>query len=309
VIIAGDHDTPRSVETGTILRLFEAIEGVQVLVHAARRLAFPSHDLSILCVPWAAFASAERPALEPEPGARYNILLLHGWVEGLPSDYDLAAAGIPTLEPSELHAERWDYVALGHYHVAREIARNAWYAGAIEYVSRNPWGDLKQERALGRAGQKGWLEVELGRRTAVRFRPVELARRHLDLEPIHAAGLSGEQLDREIARLVEGVKGGIADQIVRQLVYDVPRIVARELKHEAIREYRARALHYHLDLRRPESRREVGVGGPAGPGRTLSDIVSEYLQRRVLPPGVERERFVAAGRRYMEQAEREAADR
>src|SRR5207302_2677585 len=65
VVIAGDHDTPRSVETGTILKLFEAIEDVHVLVHDAKRLDLESLDLSLLCVPWAAFVGEGRPALEP----------------------------------------------------------------------------------------------------------------------------------------------------------------------------------------------------------------------------------------------------
>ena len=59
--------------------------------------------------------------------------------------------------------------------------------------------------------------------------------------------------------------GGIADRIVRLRVYDMPRHVARELDHAAIRDCKAEALHFHLDLRRPEIHRTVGVGcaGPA----------------------------------------------
>src|SRR5258706_9991591 len=43
VMIAGNHDTPRSTETGTILRLYEAL-GVEVVVDTARRLTFPKLD-------------------------------------------------------------------------------------------------------------------------------------------------------------------------------------------------------------------------------------------------------------------------
>ena len=309
VIIAGDHDTPRSVETGTILRLFEALPDFHVVVYEAKRLEFPRLELSVLCVPYAAFAGEARPALDPDPDARHNLLLMHGEMAGLPRDYDPAEQGIPTMEPSELHADRWDYVALGHYHVARPMAPNAWYAGSVEYVSRNPWGDLKQEKALGRAGEKGWLLADLGARLKVKFQKVDLARRHIDLEPINAAGMPAEQLDQEISRRVAAVKDGIEDQIVRQMIYEVPRLVARDLKHEAIREYKARALHYHLDLRRPASRREVGVGGPGGKARTLADIVVEYLERRPPTPGVDRGQLVALGRHYVDQAERERGDR
>jgi hypothetical protein len=305
IVIAGDHDTPRSVETGTILRLFEAIEGVHVVVHDARRLVFEPLGLSVLCVPWAALGGETPVELAPDPAVARNVLLLHGEIGGLPREYDPADYGVPVLELADLNPGRWDYVALGHYHVARAMAPNAWYAGALDYVGRNPWGELKQERALGREGRKGWLLVRLGGAVQIEFRPVRLARQHIDLRPIAAAGLDSAELDARIAAQVAEVEGGIDQQVVRQLVYDVPRLVARELNHEAIREYRNRALHYHLDLRRPEPRREVGVGAPGGRGRTLGEIVIEYLERRPLPPGMERAALTALGRRYMEQVERE----
>ena len=309
VIIAGDHDTPRSVETGTILRLFEAMEDLHVVVHDARRLAFEALGLSVLCVPWAAVASEIPPDLTPDSAAGRNVLLLHGEIAGLPREYDPVEYGTPVLEMADLAPARWDYVALGHYHVARPMAPNTWYAGSVEYVSRNPWGELKQEQALGRPDQKGWLLVRLGRKLSVEFRPVPLARRHIDLPPIPAVGLDAPALDRKIAEQVAEVGGGIEQQIVRQLVYDVPRLVARDLSHEALRDYRTRALHYQLDLRRPETRREVGVGGPAGRGRTLGEIVLEYLERRPVPAGMERVALTGLGRRYMEQVEREPGDR
>lgn len=309
VIIAGDHDTPRSVETGTILRLFEAIDGVQVVVHEARRLAFPALDLSVLCVPWAAVVGEVPPELVPDRASGRNVLLLHGEMAGLPRDYDPAEYGNPPLELADLHPDRWDYVALGHYHVARPMATNAWYAGSIEYVTRNPWGELKQATAQGRPDRKGWLRVELGERLDVELRPLPLARRHIDLAPINASGLDPAALDRLIAQQVARVEGGIQDQIVRQLVYEVPRLVGRELSQEALREYRSQALHFHLDLRRPESRREVGVGGTGGPSRTLVDIVVDYLERRPLGPGIERAALVGRGRAFMEQVERESGER
>ena len=74
VLIAGNHDTPRSAETGSILRLFEEL-GVDVAADEARRLEYPALDLSVLAVPHAALLSPERDlaaAGEPEraPGAR-----------------------------------------------------------------------------------------------------------------------------------------------------------------------------------------------------------------------------------------------
>src|SRR3954454_9550173 len=79
VLIAGNHDTPRSAETGSILRLFAEL-GVDVVAEEARRLVYPALDLSILAVPHAALVSAERPELRPEGSERRKVLVLHGEV-------------------------------------------------------------------------------------------------------------------------------------------------------------------------------------------------------------------------------------
>ncbi len=175
------HDTPRSTETGTILRLYEAL-GVEVVVDTARRLTFPKLDCAVLAVPHQALAQPERPALRPERGAATNILLLHGEVEGvIGTDPTIAEYGGAVLTRADLGAAQWDYVALGHYHVAHEVAANAWYPGALEYVSTNPWGELRDEAKAKRPG-KGYLLVDLpGAR--VSFRPVAPARRFIDLLP------------------------------------------------------------------------------------------------------------------------------
>ena len=64
VIIAGNHDTPRSSETGSILRLYEEL-GLDVALDEPRRMAWPALDLSVLAVPHAALRAPERPALHP----------------------------------------------------------------------------------------------------------------------------------------------------------------------------------------------------------------------------------------------------
>jgi hypothetical protein len=100
------------------------------------------------------------------------------------------------------------------------------------------------------------------------------------------------------------VPGGIADKIVRLLVRDVPRHVARELDHTAIRALKAEALHFHLDVRRPEVHRLTGVGSP-GRRQTLPELVRSYLEGRPLPAELDRESFVRLGTSLMDSVERE----
>lgn len=305
VLVAGNHDTPRSVETGSILQLFEAVGGVHVVTHATAHLTFDRLDTSLLCVPSSA-VWGHRPSLLPEATRGHNVLVIHAPVAGMEPWRDAVPelAG-SLLEPDELHADRWDYVAMGHYHVAHAVRKNAWYAGALDYVSPNPWGEVAAETREGRSGQKGWLLVELGREAHVEFRPVPLARRVIDLAPIHGAGQEPEALDKEITQRVATVAGGIDDQILRQLVYDVPRPIARDLDYARIREYKTRALHYQLDIRRPAPRREIGVGGPAGKRQTLPEMLQAYLERRPLDAAVERQPLIQLANRYMGEVERE----
>ena len=305
VIVAGNHDTPRSVETGSILKLFEVLGGVHIVAQDARELTFERSDLSLVCVPHAAL-TVSRSSLSPtESGASHKVLVTHGEIAGtlLRESSSLEYGGI-LVEPSDLNVDAWSYVALGHYHVARAVAANAWYCGSLEYVSTNPWGELIDEAREGRRGKKGWLLVELGDRTKVEFMPIPLARDLVDLEPIQGEGLGAEDLDRVVAERVASTPQGIEDNIVRQVVYDVPRPIAREMDHQQIRKFKTNALHYNLDVRRPAPSRVIGVGAP-GHRQTLSELVTDYLSRRTLTAEVDRKQLTDLADRYMDEVERD----
>jgi hypothetical protein len=137
-------------------------------------------------------------------------------------------------------------------------------------------------------------------------RSVPSARKVLDLEPVQAEGKSAAAVDDLIARRLAAVSGGIANKIVRLRVFDIPRHVARELNHAAIRGYKSAALHCHIDLRRPEVHRITGMGAP-GRRQTLPELVTSYLQGRALPAELDRDAFVRLGQELMETVEREMA--
>jgi len=308
VVIAGNHDTPRSSETGSILKLFEEL-GIDVAADKERRLVYPALQLSVLAVPHEALVSGDRPALTPSGDEMFQVLVLHGEVEGIfPPDRTSVEYGGAHLKPDELAADGWTYVALGHYHVQTKVRERVWYSGSLEYVSTNPWGELAEEKAQGRRGagtlHKGWLLVDL-RTGKVESKPITLARKIFDLPAIDAEGLAAAEIDRLIGERVGAITGGLADQVARLVIRNIPRHVARELDHTKIRVYKAEALHLHLDFRRPEAP-ERGETGNAGPGRraTLPEIVENYLTHRPLPSEVERSAFVETGRALIEKVER-----
>jgi len=309
VVIAGEHDTPRSTETGAILRLYEAL-GVEIAVEEARRIALPKRDCAVLAVPQQALAKAERPALRPEAGGpTFNVLVTHGVYGGLGEERGTIEYGGAELSRELLAPEKWDYIALGHYHTAQSVATNAWYSGSLEYLPPNPWGQLQDEAAQQTATKgkkqrtgKGYLLVDLpGAR--VTFRPIAPVRRHIDLPFIQGAGLNAKELDEQIAQRVSAAK--IDDQIVRLLAWDVERATARDLDHAAIRAYKARALNFQLDLRRPVTQRTTGTSGASGVRRqTLTETVRDFLGRRPLDAELNRETFVKLGVDYLETAAR-----
>ena len=163
-----------------------------------------------------------------------------------------------------------------------------------------PNGDEAEQKKSKRGG-KGYLLVELpGAR--VSFRPIAPVRRHIDLPAISGAGLNAKELDALIAERVGSAK--IDDQIVRLIVWDVDRAVARDLDHAAIRGYKARALNFQLDLRRPEAQRNITTIGPATKRQTLTETVRDFLGRRPLDAELNRETFVTLGVEYLEAAGR-----
>ncbi|MDQ6717002.1 MAG: DNA repair exonuclease [Gemmatimonadota bacterium] len=298
VIVAGNHDSPRTRETGCILNLFTPL-GFRVAAGAPERFQLFNGDVSVLAVP--DDSTSARPALTPDPSAKYNILLIHGEVEGIIPKYSITADRIPmTISKEELGAGRWDYVALGHYHVYRSVAPNAFYSGSLDYTSSNPWGEMLEEEETGIEG-KGFIEHDLATGTH-RFHHVAPERSWVDLPAISGAGLSAADLDARIKEALEGCEGGIADKVVRLVVRDVPRHIIREVDHKALREFRRTALHFHLDTRRPEIVRREGQGAP-GRRQSLSETLRDSLRSRTLTSDLNRESLVELGLRYLQAAE------
>jgi DNA repair protein SbcD/Mre11 len=296
VVVAGNHDTPRTSETGGILQLFAQL-GLDVVDREAKRLSFPTHDLSVLAVP--DVPGLVKPAFTPDPNARFNVLALHGVIEGLS---DGKAWDRPPVEvsPSELNAPSWDYIALGHHHVCTEIKQNAFYSGSIDYTSLDTWGEKREELDAGVSG-KGFIERDLvtGEHT---FHALQPSRPLIDLPQINARNLVAGEIDDRIRSIVDACVDGVDDKIVRLTVWDIPRHVARELDHKTIRDYKRRALSFQLDLRRPELNR-VGASGAPIRRPSLNDMVREKLMTRPLDADVDRDALIERAIAYLDEAQ------
>lgn len=289
VIVGGDHDTPRSVESGSILRLFKEIPRVSVIDQGAREIEFPDLDLAVLGVSHAGLL--ENPLLKPSTDASTNVLVMHGSYdqEVLRTFHDYSGA---FFDISDLNAEMWDYVALGHYHEFAELRPHVAYAGAIEHTSNNIWRE---------AEPKGFAIYDTKTRVlthhAVETRPV------LDLKPIPNANQhSADGLNAEIRKRVDSIKGGLKDKIVRLVIYDLPRELMRDLDHKLIRDYKSQALHFQLDTRRPQP---TGVvAGERNRYQTLEQELENFVMHQWQPgtKEIDKARVLELAQKYLQQA-------
>jgi len=303
VLIAGNHDTPRSVEAGSILKLMSVL-GVDVVDDATRRLHYPALGLSVLAVPHAGlFGERKSNEWRRDARARWNVLMLHPEIPGLFPEgvTDYGGARVDLAELGGAGDGPFDYVALGHYHIVHEAAPLIHYSGSLEYTSPNIWGEWREEHR--RHLTKGFLVADLGARAVERVE-IRPRRNVWDFEWIDAAGMAAEELDAAVRGRLAELPFPLEGAVVRQVVLNVPRALAQALDHEALRGFRAAALHFHLDLRRPEpDGRRTGAGGP-GVRQPLPELVAQYLARRPLDADLDRDRLVQLGRGYLGDVER-----
>jgi DNA repair exonuclease SbcCD nuclease subunit len=298
VMIAGNHDSPRSADTGNILNLFREIDGVRVVCDECRSIRLPEIDTSILCLPHVSLSTGEEVPMEPDGSSKHNVLMLHGTIEGESADQKLryiSEYGGAVIPEGKIDPAAWDYVALGHYHLCQDLAPNMWYSGGLERTSANIWFERDEKGFLMYGTKTGRAE----------FEPVN-TRAMVDLPKIEAGGLGAEELDETIRASVERIPDGLQGKIVRLVIYDVPRAVVRELNHKRIREWKAEAVHFHLDARPPEARRRLGNNAPVR-RQTLQEQVASYLRKdwKLRDPKLQQEQLVEMGVAYVDRTAEE----
>jgi DNA repair exonuclease SbcCD nuclease subunit len=284
VVIAGNHSTPRVRAMAHPFSLLERF-GVEAVHGQPRQLRFG--ELGVNAIPhsldheemasWIA-------AAEPDPEARFNVLVAHVGLAGLAR----VGAGEPDAVelPGEIleSAAAFDYIALGHLHQFDRPRVNAVYAGSPERLS---WAD--------RASRKGIVAVDLSAdpldRGFVELHELE-GRPRKRLKPID--GGSGD-LTKKICRLAKGK--GLEGAIVRVPIVDVTFERFGAVDRRQVGEAFARALHFELEPEFVES--GSGAPQPAAPAE-----LRDFLARRV-PSGVDSEVFVTRGESYMTRAAEE----
>lgn len=290
VIIGGNHDSPRSADTGCILDLLANLPGIHVAHNEYVQVKLDNLDTSVFCLCHRALPHVSSLKIEPDPASKRNILLAHGTVEGVVRHaYDLFE-----LSRAQVITDDWDYIAFGHYHCFTELAPNAYYAGSLEYTSTSIWSET--------AVDKGFIEYDVDDHKLVNFHKLD-TRDVIDIRPIDANGVAASDLNTMIARRIEGVPGGHTDKIIRLVVENLPRSVQADLDFAFVRAIRAEALHFELQLRPPSRSGRSAEGRDAGLAKPLEEEWDDFAKAYDAPGGVDRDRLVTLGRDYIARQE------
>lgn len=78
VMIGGNHDSPRSTDTGCILDLFANIPDIHVAHSEYVQVPIKKLDTSVFCLCHRAVPQISSLKIEPDPASKYNVLMVHG---------------------------------------------------------------------------------------------------------------------------------------------------------------------------------------------------------------------------------------
>jgi DNA repair exonuclease SbcCD nuclease subunit len=137
-----------------------------------------------------------------------NVLVTHGLATQI-KDKRLATVAEHELDGTIL-SDRFDYIALGHYHRQSQVTDNAWYSGSTEYLT---YGEIKDE--------KGGLIVDTGRHTVEHLDLPKTPMKELGTiacEGVHPSDITDEIISRvEKAHLPQGAMAQVTlDNLCRE---------------------------------------------------------------------------------------------
>ena len=286
VIIGGNHDTPRSADTGCILDLLSTIPDIYVVHGKYDQVKLENLDTSVFCLCHRAVPDISSLKIEPDPSSKYNVLMVHGTVDGIIKHaYDLHE-----IKRADVITDKWDYIAFGHYHIFEELAPNAFYSGSLEYTSTNIWSETQKD--------KGFIEYDLAERKLVHFHKVN-TRDVIDLRPIDAKDKLSDDINLMIQHRIESLTDGHENKIVRLVVENLPRSVQGGLDYSLVRKIRSEALHFDLQLRPPLKDGRRSTSHEHGSIKTLEEEWEEFAKVYDITAGVDRDNFVKMGRDYL----------
>ena len=215
--------------------------------------------------------------------AKYNILMLHGVIAGIPefSMGELSEQEIPT----SYFDLGFDYVALGHYHRHCEVEPGVVYAGSTERLSLSELGQ-----------EKGFVEVSLKTQNSrLEFHPV-FTRDMIELPALDAEDLDQDQVYDEIDKRFKTID--ITDKIARLKIINIPQHVYNSLDFRKITELKSKAFHFDLRFERKDEKEKAFASHTETTIGKLPSEFEQYLKQAVVE-NLNKDRLLELGLKYL----------
>jgi exonuclease SbcD len=136
ILISGNHETPKQIYKGSIYSIFDALPLKKELFHIVYKEkleVFEYGDVTVHALPQCTtdeIFRAELKKIKLNPKTK-NILMLHAGVGGM-KEFAHGESNELLVDYDWLNETKFDYVALGHYHVFSKVGHNAWLHRAHE---------------------------------------------------------------------------------------------------------------------------------------------------------------------------------
>ena len=290
IMIAGNHEAAKSLESGSVLKIFETvIPKVKVIDTNIEAITLDNINASVLCIPHGAMATLEKVDLRPDKHYKHNILMVHGTYENCP---ELAGYGNGSLiKKTDIAQAEWDYIAFGHYHTFTELAPNTYYSGAIERTTTNIWQEANDK--------KGFIEFDLDKKEC-KFHSLSSPRKVVDIKRLNAKDMPIEQINQKIIEEVEKIPD-LENCIVRMNIENIDNVALRGLDYKKIREWKKKAVHFRLNIIKKElfkdsDEKNQDVQKKKGVYEYLDEELSEFE----LSHGLDKDQFRKMALTYLE---------
>ncbi len=291
VLIAGNHETPKTIYNSPILRALRSLDGVfpffgekqeqvtfgNVVVHGVPHI----NDNRLY--------NASLEQLEPVPG-KFNILLLH---TSLGKRYLMEEYGeqvFPAAFESKL--AQFQYIALGHWHNCQQIDLHpcAWYSGSVERLSDTEIG-----------AEKGFLmlDVQADLTAQVRFESIE-TRPWLRWEMNRCHELSVVEIEAELERFKQ--ENATENAILSVTFNDIRTEQMLELGNLRLKQIFPDAFQI-IPKRKTYSDRTFVQGIEASQFDSLDQVFADYLRSKYADDTALTDRLVERAKHYFQLKE------
>ena len=291
VIIAGNHEQPKLQETGHIFSVFDHLDHVYPVYHEnyeLHRFTIKDEIVCIHALPQVNIGDKFQTQLEeisPEKDADYNILLVHGTVQGI-KEFSMNEFN-ELLIPRRFLSSIFDYAALGHYHKYTRITDTAYYAGSTDALTFADAGE-----------QKGFIELTAENHSirtefkALSIRPV------VDAQTIFCEDLSVEEIMQRILTTI--LKINPVGKIFRISLKNISLHQYRNLDFRSIRQHAEGSIHYELKVLFSDG--ETSAGGHQEKIDSLTKEYKRFLDDKEIK---EKKMLLEKGLTYLEKIEQE----